>query len=132
MAAHRHTVLIVEDNADTRDALALIVDQEGYEVVIASSGRKALATLSRGLCPCAILLDLEMPERDGYAFRRAQMMDPELSDIPVLVVSAGGYFNEVEARKFGMTTFFRKPMDLDAFLRAIGQHCRTNPSAGSP
>jgi CheY-like chemotaxis protein len=47
MAAHRHTVLIVEDNADTRDALALIVDQEGYEVVIASSGRKALATLSR-------------------------------------------------------------------------------------
>ena len=119
---HRHTVLIVEDDADTRAALTLIVKQEGYEVVIASSGCKALAVLSRGLRPCAILLDLEMPKWDGFAFRRGQMKEPELSDIPLLVVSAGGYFNEAEARKLGMTTFFRKPVDLDAFLRAVGQH----------
>ena len=106
-----------------RDALATLIEQRGYDAVAVGSGREALDVLAGGLRPCAIVLDLVMPEMDGFAFRRAQLADPQLAAIPVLVVSGAGYVNEAKARKFGMRVFFRKPMDFDAFVRALHEHC---------
>ena len=123
MSDHRHTVLIVDHDAMMRDALATLIEHRGYNAMAVASGREALNVLTGGLRPCAILLDLVMPEMDGFAFRRAQLADPRLAAIPVLVVSGGGYVNEAKARKVGMRVFFRKPMDLDAFVRALHEHC---------
>lgn len=120
---HRHGVLLVEDDADTRDALLALLEGSGYEVTVADNGRRALAALRMGLRPCVILLDLAMPVMDGFAFRRSQLDDPDLAAIPVLVVSGGGWANETDARRLGMATFFRKPMDVDAFFAAVAESC---------
>jgi hypothetical protein len=64
-----------------------------------------------------------MPQMDAFAFRRIQMTDPELSTIPVLVVSGGGYVNEGEARKLGIAEYFRKPLDFSAFVDTLHAHC---------
>jgi CheY-like chemotaxis protein len=129
MSDHRHTVLIVDDDAMMRDALAALIEQRGYNAVAVDGGQEALKVLRGGLRPCAILLDLVMPLMSGFAFRRAQLADPQLAAIPVLVVSGGGYVNEAKARKLGMRVFFRKPMDLDAFTRALHEHCGVGKAA---
>ena len=129
MSDHRHTVLVIDDDDMMRDALATLIEQRGYNAVAVGSGREGLNLLKGGLRPCAILLDLVMPLMDGFAFRRAQLADPQLAAIPVLVVSGAAAVNAAKARKLGMTVFFRKPMDLDAFTRALHEHCGVGKAA---
>ena len=109
---------------DTREATLAMLDHEGYDAVGVSNGADALAALRDGLRPCVVLLDLAMPTMDGFEFRRAQLADPELASIPVFVVSAGAYVKEADARRLGMETYLRKPMDIDAFMHAVRRHCR--------
>jgi len=120
-AEHRHGVLLVEDDYDTREAFTAILESIGLAVVGAANGREALEQLWGGLRPCLIILDIAMPEMDGYAFRRAQLADPTLADIPVAVVSGAGWAVEREARALGLTTFLRKPIDPDQLLATLGQ-----------
>ena len=124
MDGHRHRVLLVEDDFDTREATLALLVHEGYDAIAVSNGVEALAALRDGLRPCVVLLDLAMPTMDGFDFRRAQLADAELASIPVFVVSAGAYVKEAEARRLGMETYLRKPMDLAAFMDAVRRHCR--------
>jgi CheY-like chemotaxis protein len=80
--------------------------------------------LRGGFRPCLVVLDMAMPEMDGYSFRRAQLADPELVNIPVAVVSGAGWAVERDARALGLKTFLRKPIDPDQLLAAIDGHCR--------
>ena len=63
-------VLIVEDNADARAAFEALLEQKGFGVVTAGDGEEALEVLRAGLKPRLILLDLMMPRKDGWQFRR--------------------------------------------------------------
>src|SRR5678815_5518609 len=84
-----HTVLVVEDDVDIRQALVEILEDQGFETLGARDGADALDILSRATdLPCVILLDLMMPVMDGAAFREAQRNDPRLASIPVVVLSA--------------------------------------------
>jgi CheY-like chemotaxis protein len=87
-------VLVVEDHEDMRDALVEILRLEGYQVSWAADGRQALdeAKLHR---PDVILLDLMMPEMNGWQFRAEQVKDPDLADVPVIVMSA--YASDMDA-----------------------------------
>src|SRR5437870_77824 len=123
-AAHRHGVLLIEDDADTRESTIALLEHEGYDGIAVCNGREALDVLRQGFRPCVILLDLAMPEMNGYEFRQAQLSDPELSTIPVFVVSAGSYAKEADARRIGLETFFRKPMEVDALMAAVRQQCQ--------
>ena len=120
---HRHFVLVVDNDVDTRDALAILL--EGYDVATAtaSNGREALEILRAGPVPCLILLDLAMPEMDGFAFRRTQLASPALADVPVAVLSATGIVDEEHARRLGMHRFFRKPCEIDELLDVVRSHC---------
>ena len=123
--AHRHGLLLVEDDADTREATMLLLEHHGYDGVAVCNGREALDLLRQGLRPCVILLDLAMPVMNGFEFRRAQMNDAELAAVPVFVVSSDAYAKEAEARRAGMETFFQKPLDIDEpFIAAIRRHCQ--------
>jgi CheY-like chemotaxis protein len=62
------TVLIIEDNDIAREGLAVILARQGYNAVIASNGRKAFGMIRNGLRPALVLLDMLMPEEDGWAF----------------------------------------------------------------
>ena len=123
---HRHTVLLVDDNDDLREAFVLLAAAMELDAVAYGNAPDALDALRGGLRPCLILLDLAMPEMDGFAFRREQLKDPELACIPVAVVSGVGTLVESEARSLGLTTFLRKPVDISELRRLFADHCGTH------
>ena len=116
-------MLVVEDDHDTREAFTLLAASVGLDVVAVENGRAALRMLRDGLRPCLVVLDMAMPEMDGFEFRRQQMADPTLAELPVAVMSGGGWATEADARKLGLTLFFRKPVEPAELLRAFTDHC---------
>src|SRR5687768_12107285 len=94
----RPLVMVVDDDADIREAVADVLSDEGYPVELASNGREALNVLSAGAFrPNLILLDLMMPELDGWGLMAELEKRPELSAIPVVVFSAQGVSPETMA-----------------------------------
>jgi CheY-like chemotaxis protein len=115
-------VLVVEDDPDVREALSIFLESEGHQVVEAANGREALERLRGiGRC-CLILLDLFMPEMDGWAFRREQLADPDLRSIPVLVISADRSAGS-KATQLGAVGCLVKPLDFDDLLGQVSAHC---------
>ena len=119
----RSSILIVEDDSDLREALAQVLRDEGYEVLGASHGQEALDSLREGRRPCLILLDLTMPVMNGWQFRDIQRHDPQLSSIPVIVLSAG---QDLPAQMplLGLQEFIRKPIRLEFLLDSVARFCR--------
>jgi CheY-like chemotaxis protein len=111
-------ILVVEDDADIRSALGDILADEGYAVSSAADGREALGLLRAGLSPQVILLDLMMPVMAGPDFRAAQLADPALSDIPVILITAEGRLREI-SQALRAAASFSKPFELSRLLRAI-------------
>jgi CheY-like chemotaxis protein len=115
-------VLVVEDDPDLRGALAAILEEAGYRVVEAEDGRDALERLRSGAAFCLIVLDLFMPEMNGWAFRAEQTKDPRLASIPVVVISADSSSAE-RAKGLGVVTALTKPVDVNRLLQVLGEHC---------
>jgi CheY-like chemotaxis protein len=114
-------VLIVEDDRDTREMLGRFLELEGFHVTTAQNGREALDTLRANDGACVIVLDLMMPIMDGWQFRAVQKQDPDLSRIPVVVVTAAGPRDAVP--RIDADAWLPKPVDLDALLDAIHPFC---------
>jgi DNA-binding response OmpR family regulator len=115
------TVLVVEDDAETRDLLKNFLEIEGFTVRLAADGREGLARLHETPLACVVLLDLMMPVMDGWQFRRAQQADELVAGIPVVVVSAVGARDRVEGLQ--AAAYLPKPIDLDRLLATIDQIC---------
>jgi CheY-like chemotaxis protein len=113
-------ILVVEDDAATRDALSLILSAQGFDVQGAANGQEALALLRSGPHPDLILLDLMMPIMDGWQFRREQTRDPTLSAIPVVVLSADGNV-QPKAAALRAAGYLQKPVEVENLLEAIRQ-----------
>lgn len=116
------SVLVVDDERDIRDAVAEVLKDEGYEVLDARDGAEGLAQL-RAHHPSVVLLDLMMPGMNGWEFCAARKRDPELSAIPVIVISALGSVSGVDAE-----AFLQKPFELEALLSAVRQCAAARPS----
>ena len=110
----RAAVMVVDDDATIRELLAEVLQMFGLDVSCAANGRDALARLRCGaLRPDAIVLDLDMPVMNGWQFRREQLLDPMLADIPVLVASGS---DPGAIRADGHLT---KPYGMDELLGAL-------------
>jgi CheY-like chemotaxis protein len=117
------TVLVVDDDQDIRETIALILESAGYNVDAAPNGAEALSVLRGGSSrPCIVLLDLMMPVMDGGQFRREQQRDPSLADIPVVVLSGDGRV-ETKAAELGVDAYLRKPIGIDDLLDVVAR-CR--------
>ncbi len=112
------SILVVEDDRDIQHALCSVLREEGYDVSSASDGREAISQLHAGERPGVILLDLMMPVMGGADFRKVQLGDPQLKDIPVVVLTADGGYREI-ARALGAAAAFAKPFELDDLLDTI-------------
>jgi CheY-like chemotaxis protein len=123
---HVHTVLVVDDNADVREAIALLLAINGMRTHVAGDGREALDTLSTGLRPCFIVLDVHMPRMDGIEFRRAQQADRALRDIPVAALSAVPRLHALTA-PLAVAASVEKPIDPDQLIALIREHCHARP-----
>lgn len=115
-------VLIVEDDADTREALAAVLESHGFRVAEAENGLAALAHLRSADCTCLIVLDLFMPQMNGWTFRQEQVKDPAIASIPVVVVSADPAAAR-RAQSLGVVAAMTKPLDFSRFVDVISQHC---------
>lgn len=115
------TVLVIEDDQDTREMLGRFLELEGFNVETAANGRQALERLGSGVRASVIVLDLMMPVMDGWQFRLEQIRDASLSHIPVIVVSAAG---RDRIDKIKAEAYLSKPVDLDELLERITQYCR--------
>ena len=110
------TLLVVEDDADIRDALDGLLSTEGFRVAGCSNGREALDWLHASPKPDVILLDLMMPVMDGWQFRVAQKQDPELATIPVVALSAD---MTAKAAAIDADAYLRKPVEYDTLLDTL-------------
>lgn len=117
-----HPVLVVEDDADIRDALVEILELEGYAVSAAGHGEEALEQLRAGCKPCVIVLDMMMPVMDGWAFCEEREKDPELASIPLVVVSAVAPQDPRNAAVRAVD-HLPKPIDIDKLLATVGSYC---------
>jgi CheY-like chemotaxis protein len=122
--ARRAEVLVVEDDSETREALADFLRCEGYQSVGAADGSEALSYLRNAPPPGVILLDLSMPIMNGFEFRAQQLEDPRLAGIPVVVLTAGGLAAQAP-RGLAVLT---KPVDIMRLLRLVERHCAPRPT----
>ena len=127
------TVLIADDDEDIRETLAEILQTEGYQVAMASSGWDAIEYLkTSSASPSVILLDLMMPEMDGMEFRQLQKQNSDWATIPVIVLSAVGNPAK-KAEEMGVMASLRKPLNIDQLLDLLTRACATPPSLmGAP
>jgi CheY-like chemotaxis protein len=115
------TILVVEDDTATREALALVLSGQGFSVLTAANGQEALGHLHGKPRPDLILLDLMMPVMDGWQFRREQIRDPALATIPVVVLSADGNVQQ-KAASLHAAGYLQKPVDVSNLVEAIQRH----------
>lgn len=115
-------ILVADDNADARDALTIILQGAGHEVVGAVDGEEAVA-LYRAQPFDLVVLDLLMPRRDG--FETLRMLRTEYPALRSLVISGAwrvsGRDALAYARELGATVAILKPVDPDLVLRAVGE-----------
>jgi DNA-binding response OmpR family regulator len=112
----RPKAIIVDDDRDTREMLALALDLDGYDVTQAANGVKLISTLQVDR-PDIILLDINMSWIDGFELCRAVRRNEQFRDIPVLFVSARKSRTDVDAGlASGADGYFSKPIDFDLLL----------------
>lgn len=123
-------VLVVDDDLDARTLLEMALSASGHSVCSAINGAEAL-TVARARRPDVILLDLAMPVMDGFAFRAAQLQDPDLAAIPVICVS-GRYDAVHAARELQLADCVPKPFGLEEVIRRVETLAARGPSPGAP
>ena len=119
------SILLVEDDEDIRIVTQACLEEEGYTVQTMPHGRAALdwlKTLSAETLPQLILLDLITPVLDGAGFRKEQLIDPKISQIPVVIISADGQVDK-RASSIGITDTLKKPVDLDILINKVASYC---------
>jgi CheY-like chemotaxis protein len=112
-------ILVVEDDKDIRDTFSEILKSEGFTVTVAENGQVALDFLLKGnATPDLIFLDIMMPVMNGQVFYEKMCAIPDLSGIPVVVISAG-----TEKIEMAATAFMKKPLDLDDVITTALKLC---------
>ena len=116
-------VLVIEDDADLRHFLELMLEGAGYSVRTASDGGEALKILDQQ-APSLILLDLMMPTMDGRRFREEQLRRDRASRVPLVVVSARHDCAQI-AETLGAAECVPKPFEVDKLLDIVQRICPT-------
>jgi excisionase family DNA binding protein len=114
-ARRDHVVMVIDDEALVRDTLGDYLTDEGYRVLLATNGAHALKLLATAaIKPSVILLDLKMPDVDGWQFRELQLRDTSMKAIPVIVLTG-----TPNAAVRDAAAVLRKPLRLPVIAKAI-------------
>jgi CheY-like chemotaxis protein len=119
-------IYVVDDDTDLRETLGELLEEEGYRPRLCENGRVALDRLRGGDRPGLILLDLMMPEMNGWQFREAQLEDPRLRDIPVVVMTASRGF---EGHPITASEVLYKPIGLGELIEAVERNATRQEGA---
>jgi CheY-like chemotaxis protein len=110
------TILLAEDDLDIRDIVQELLEEKGYDVIPARTGRQALDFLSMDprSPPKIVILDLMMPIVTGWQVLEVLQHDPAFAKVSVLVITAAS-----QDRPSGVAAFMRKPFRIEALLETI-------------
>lgn len=112
-------VLLIEDNETNRYLANFLLEQAGLEVIHAKNGREGLALVAERR-PALILLDIQLPEMDGYEVAALLRKDPASSEIPILVVSSYAMVGDRRrALDLGVDDYLEKPYDPEEFISRV-------------
>lgn len=120
----RKTLVVIEDDDETRELEVFLLGSEGYHVIGLPDGEDAVETISREAADL-VILDLMMPRKDGIAVLEELASEATTVDVPVILVSA--YVDRPAVLKAIPTSsqvkqIFRKPFDITGLLEAVAQH----------
>jgi len=118
------TVLVIDDEAAVRDLMQRFLTKEGFRVVTAAGGEDGLR-YARELRPDAITLDVMMPGMDGWAVLSALKADPDVTDIPVIMLTIVDDRNLGYA--LGASDYLTKPIDRERLVAVLRKHRRDLP-----
>ena len=129
-----HRLLLVEDNEDNRTIYSTLLRHLGYQVIEAQNGVRAIE-LARSERPDLILMDISIPELDGWEATRILRGDPATKDIPIVALTAHALEDDRErAAEVGFSSYLAKPIEPRAVLaevrRLIGENVTPGPLGG--
>lgn len=112
-------ILVIEDNDDNREILRDLLTSVGYGIIEATTGHRGVcAAVTHG--PALILMDLQLPDIDGYEATRRIKAHPALAHIPIIAVTAYALSgDDVKARHAGCDAYVAKPFDPRTLLAII-------------
>jgi DNA-binding response OmpR family regulator len=118
-AMSKRKILVVDDEADILHFLELVLRERGYEVATAGGGPQALAA-ARSEPPDLVLLDIMMPQMDGWEVLKLLRIDPNTAGIPVAMISARtDPKDRVQGLQEGALDYICKPFSLDELLAKV-------------
>ena len=124
------TVLVVDDSPTIRRILGLTLERAGFRVIAEANGQSALDRL-KDLVPRVVLLDIAMPDLDGYEVCKRIKQDPRTMAVPVIMLSGkGAFFDKVKGHMAGATEYLTKPFETPEVLAVVTAHCRTEANHG--
>ena len=122
----KQRILVVDDNRDSADSLVTAFGVLGHEAMAAYGGREALVCLGDHK-PTLLVLDLSMPEMDGYELARAIRALPGYTHVPMVALSGfGSEADRAKSRQAGFDRHMLKPFDLDdleKMVELVGTPC---------
>jgi two-component system NtrC family sensor kinase len=122
----KSTILIVDDEPSARDTMEIVLFREGYDLVFAGNGREALGRAAE-LTPDLILLDVMMPDIDGFEVCRQLRTDPVLAEVPIILVTAlDDRDSRLQGIEAGADDFVSKPIDKTELLARVKSIIRLN------
>ena len=122
--APRRTVMIVDDSPTIRKILGLTLERAGYKVMAEPDGESALERLTQ-VVPDVMLLDIAMPNIDGYEVCRRLKADPRTAPVTVVMLSGkDAFFDKVKGRVAGASEYLTKPFETPAVLAAVAAACQ--------
>jgi two-component system cell cycle response regulator DivK len=117
----KQLVLLVEDNQDNQDLMKFLLERAGYQVFTANNGLEALA-VARRENPDVVLMDLSMPEMDGWTAAREMKKDPGLTNIPLIAVTAHTLPGDRRrVLDLGFDDYISKPINVYTFGSAVAK-----------
>lgn len=118
-----HSVLVVDDERTVRDLFRDVLGETGHRVEVAASGPDALERLRSGSVPCVILTDVRMPRMDGFELERELARDPQLSSVPVVVLTGDKILSFVSPAR-------DKPFSPEELNALVQRACRLHREDG--
>jgi DNA-binding response OmpR family regulator len=113
-------ILVIDDDEDIRDIVALALDCMGYSVEVAADGDVASRLLFEGFRPSLVLLDLMMPGMDGERLLATMRENSATADIPVVIMS-GNRATPEKAAQLHADGYLMKPFDFDELARTVAR-----------
>ncbi len=128
----KRSILLIEDNEQNRYLVTYLLTQSGYSVVSATSGPLGIQMVGT-VNPDLILLDIQLPEMDGYAVARALRQDSHLRRIPIVAVTSYAMVGDREkAIAAGCDGYIEKPIDPQTFVSEIERFLPAIRKEGTP